>query len=236
MKKKLAVLLALFLSFGMATALYAEDKETEKLESRIKNLEKEVSILKSTEEIKKLQRAYGYYLEHFMIDDLVDLFSDSPDATLLILNGEFKGKKSIRGFFDGVPNTKDPHFLHQVMQLSGIVNIEPDGITAKGRWYGFGANSIVLEEGVTQAWMNGIYENEYIYEEGRWKIKKVRWCTLLMATPNGGWVEPSKQIEFSEIRNTKTKFNFHPDGPPEKTMYPSGFITPFHFKNPVSGK
>jgi hypothetical protein len=205
----------------------------EELEAKIKVLEAKVRVLEDTEEIQKLQKSYGYYLEHGLVDHLADLFSDAPDTCLLIARGQFKGKESIRRFFSNLPGPQEPEFLHQVMQLSGIVDVAPDGLTAQGRWYGFGATAMPAKEGVYQWWMNGVYENDYVKEDGKWKIKRVHWCTIFNAPFNEGWVSPSRQvppgIKMAPPRDIS-------DGPPENTMYPSGFICPFHFKNPVSGR
>lgn len=207
----------------------------EELEARIKTMEGQVKTLQDIEEIKKLQKAYGYYLQHGMADDLLDLFSDSPEATLLIALGEFRGKKSMSRFFSKM-DRNNPEFLHQVMQLSGIVDIAPDGKTAQGRWYGFGASSLIKEKGVKQAWMNGVYENDYVKEDGKWKIMKIHWCMIFNAPFKEGWVDPSRQVEVEEENFLELGKSYEPDGPSEKTTYPSGFICPFHFKNPVTNR
>jgi hypothetical protein len=207
----------------------------EELEARIKVLEDQIRTVQDIEEIKKLQRAYGYYLEHGISQHLLDLFSDSPEATLLIAAGEFRGKEGIARFFSRLEQN-NPEFLHQVMQLSGIVDVAPDGKTAQGRWYGFGANALPAEGGVTQGWMNGVYENDYVKENGKWKIKKVHWCIIFNAPFKEGWVEPSRRIDNARIDRPQPDSRFAPDGPPEDTAYPSGFICPFHYKNPVTGK
>ncbi len=205
------------------------------LEARIKNLEDQVKILQDIEEIKKLQRAYGYYLEHGMADDLLDLFSDSPEATLLIALGEFRGKESMNRFFSKMDRS-NPEFLHQVMQLSGIVDVAPDGKTAQGRWYGFGPNALIKEGGVTEGWMNGVYENDYVKEDGKWKIMKIHWCIIFNAPFKEGWVDPSRLVEIRKEDLSGLGKSYIPDGPSENTAYPSGFICPFHFENPVSGR
>lgn len=70
-----------------------------------------------------------------MSEELIDLFSDSPEATLKIAAGEFRGKEKISRFFRGGGTNEDvykqrtanPYFLHQVMQLSPIIDVDPDG-------------------------------------------------------------------------------------------------------------
>jgi hypothetical protein len=214
----------------------------EELEAKVKMLENKVRTLEDTEAIKKLQRAYGYYLEHWMAEDLIDLFSDSPEACLRIAAGEYHGKESIRRFFrHGNENTPikkadNPEFLHQVMQLSGIVDIAPDGKTAKGRWYGFGANAFPVPRGVNPGWMDGVYEVEYIKENNIWKLLKVRWCMTFHAPWALSFVNPSKRVDEFMNRPYERAEALRPTGAPEETQYPSGFVCPFHFKNPVTGK
>jgi hypothetical protein len=55
------------------------------MESRIKELEKQVGTLRDIEDIQRLQKSYGYYLQHWMYEEIIDLFSDSPDTVLNIM-------------------------------------------------------------------------------------------------------------------------------------------------------
>jgi hypothetical protein len=145
-----------------------DSKETDK---RIIELEKKVAVLQDVEEIKKLQRSYGYYLEHWMYEEIIDCFSDSPDTELNIMVGIYQGKEGIRRYFTGeAARGANPEVLHMIMQLSGVVDIEPDGKTARGRWYGFGSIALPTGKGVMQDFTGGIYTVEYIKENGKWKI------------------------------------------------------------------
>ena len=214
----------------------------EELEARIKTLEDQIRTLQDIEEIKRLQRAFGFYLEHWMSEEIIDLFADGPDTTLSLATGEFRGKEKIIRFChrgktgNEIKKYEDPEYLHQVMQLSGIVDVDPDGKTAKGRWYGFGANTLPAEGGISPGWMNGVYENEYVKENGKWKFKKVRWCMTFNARYMDGWVDPTRRVDKRPDPPYQVSADFSPDGSPEKTLYPSGFICPFHYKNPVTGK
>ena len=53
------------------------------------------------------------------------------------------------------------------MQLLPIVELESQGKATKGRWYGFGARVIHVDGGVRQYFMGGIYETEYVKENGK---------------------------------------------------------------------
>ena len=93
------------------------------LEARLKAMEAEITCLKDIEEIKKLQKIYGYYLEHWQDDQIADLFSDSPDTTVEIAeSGVYRGKAGVRKFFARFGNPP-AEFLHVMMQISGVVDV-----------------------------------------------------------------------------------------------------------------
>jgi hypothetical protein len=47
--------------------------ELQELEAKIKSLENEVVIFKDIEAIRRLQKSYGYYVEHLMVEEVTDL-------------------------------------------------------------------------------------------------------------------------------------------------------------------
>jgi hypothetical protein len=152
---------------------------------------------------------------------------------LTLAAGTYLGKKRIAEYFN---RQKDPNpeFLHQVMQLSGVVTVDPEGTTAKGRWYGFGAVALPSEKGVRQFFMSGIYGGEYVKEDGVWKIKSMRFDANYTAAPANGWVAPER-LAPAETRPAITG----PQADVPRTFtprYPSGYIFPFHYKLPVTGK
>jgi hypothetical protein len=215
----------------------------EELEAKVKTLENKIRTLEDIEEIKKLQRAYGYYLEHWMAEDIIDCFADGPDTSLLVAAGHYVGKENIRDFFHHgrkdieVRKAENGEFLHQVMQLSGIVHVDPDGKTAKGRWYGFGANAFPAPGGkINPGWMNGVYEVDYIKQNDIWRLKKVHWCMTFHAPWGESFVDPAKRADQRIDRPYKRNPALKPVGGPEETLYPSGFICPFHFDNPATGR
>jgi hypothetical protein len=221
---------------------------SKELEIKVKELEEKVKSLQrlqDIEDIKKLQKAYGYYLTNWMRQELVDCFSTSPETTLAWPHGTYTGSDGPQIFYGNTNKKEDPEFMHQLMQLSGIVDIEPDGNHAKGRWWGFGAMAIPTGsmggsegEGVYQATSCGIYEMEYIRENGVWKILKVKWAPVYSETLEEGWVKPERRAK-SKTQSTfrmKPSGSWRPSPSPFNYNYPSGYILPFHFKHPVTGK
>ena len=71
------------------------------LEATIKQLEAKVRLTEDIEAIKKLQRAYGYYLEHWQEEELIGLFSHRPDVTIEINDaGPVKGWEGVEKAFN----------------------------------------------------------------------------------------------------------------------------------------
>jgi hypothetical protein len=218
------------------------EKLVQKQGKHIENLEKKLTRLEDIEAIKRLQKAYGYYVEHWMYEEIIDCFSDGPGVYLNWIEGVWKGKKGVRRYFTlGGKSTPTPTgFSHQLMPTSGLITVAPDGLTAKGRWYGFGAifNS---EDGKVEKgeFTSGIYEVGYIKEGGVWKIQSYDWIIPYIVRIDGMCEGPeirSRRI----IREAGEKGAFVPD--PDIALnkkdlrYVSGYVFPFHYPHPVTGK
>lgn len=212
---------------------------SEPLETKVKSLENEVTdlknqlqVLRDIEDIKRLQCAYGYYLERWMGEEIIDCFSKSPEVSGTFVEGTYNGPEGIRAYF-GKTREQPPEFLHQVMQVSPVITVDPYGLRAKGRWYGYGSVAFrPLNGQIDPMIMSVVYEMEYIKEDGVWKILKLAlqmhyaYNTRRMLGMAGG--EEPAAPENVEL---------HPDEWAEFDYgYPSGYIYPFHFVHPVTGK
>lgn len=76
----------------------SDDEETmARLQSKLADLESRVHRVKDSNDIKRLQRAYGYYLDEALWDELADLFTE--DATVEYgRDGLYRGKDRIREY------------------------------------------------------------------------------------------------------------------------------------------
>ena len=199
------------------------------LEAKLSSLETELTLLEDLQSIKRLQSAYGYYSSKAMGDDLADLFADDPRVSLeLGGRGIYLGKDSIRDFFNHDVNqlAEGELFNHVVGQ--GVVNVAPDGKTAKGRWRTLIQAGTYGEDG---RWIEGPYENEYVKEDGVWKFSKIHWFVTLNASYDEGWHNKSYPIE-GPLQDLP------PDLPPSDDFkaYPGAYVKPFHYLHPVTGK
>ena len=219
----------------------SEELETKvkTLTETVKKLETRLTKVEDIEAITKLQRAYGYYLEHWQEDEIIDLWSHSDDVSLEINDsGLYKGFDAVaQSFrfenhytaFNGAKTTP-PEYLHILIPTAGIVDVDADGRNAKGRWYGLFLGAL-RRGGILRALIGcGIWENEYVKESGIWKLKKLFFNDIISSPLDEGWVKTPY------ISNPPAKNRPAPGPNTHFQHYPSGYIFPYHYKNPVTGK
>jgi hypothetical protein len=202
------------------------------LEKKIAVIETELTAVHDIQEIEKLQRTYGYYLDNRLWDDVVDLFSDKTESLEISDSGVYLGKAGVERFFKGflsgggLPPGRGSLGTH--MQLQGVVNLDPGGTTARGRWQCVILLSVPYNSQLTAMVGFGVYETEYIKENGIWAFKKMHFYLIFRTPLHEGWAKTP--VVYSMAKGT-------PDKP--ATIYkplPERYIVPFHYKNPVTGK
>lgn len=200
-------------------------------------LEEQVALMENIQAVETLQRTYGYYFDTRQFPKIVDLFSENTSYVEIESHGRFAGKEGVKRMF--ALSGTDAHSREKqkkkvtagiatvIMQLGGVVNVNPDGRTARGRWQTWLAESFPFGGRLGQYWLQGYYENEYVKEDGNWLFSKLHWYTTFFTRFETGWmVQPL--VGFLP-RNEA-------DQPPTAFFpYPSGFKYPCHFHHPVTG-
>ena len=199
------------------------------LQSRIASLEHRKTLVADVTAIERLQAAYGYYYDEGLWDDAASLFAD--DGTIeLGLDGVYAGKARVREYLyalgGGRSGLRDGR-LNEHLQVMPVVTLAPDGLTAKARW-----RAIALEGNFAgdAFWGEGPYENEYVKDNGVWKIKTLHWYQALYVPYAGGW-----QTNADPTRGKRVT-TLTPDRPPsvEYKTWPDTYLPPFSFANPVA--
>jgi hypothetical protein len=191
----------------------------------VPDLAKRIDMLKSVAAIEKVQRAYGYYVDKAGWPDVADLYQEH--GTLEIGGrGVFLGKKRALEYLVTGLGPVGPHkgqvINHQ--QFQGIVDVAPDGKTAKGRWTAFVMGGA--------GWGDVTYENDYVRDGGIWKIAKLHAPFNMYTSYKQGW-------QFAATPETRPdSFLPPPDLPPTVVLltYPSFYVAPYHYPNPVTGR
>jgi Uncharacterized protein contain chitin-binding domain type 3 len=160
------------------------------------SLARDVSLVESVREIKDLQRTYAQLHQFGRFAEMAALFAE--DGALVWgtqgLNADppVVGREAIEdwliadaGLMDGIR----PGSLHTEINDNPVISLSADGLTAKGRWgvmrfKGTGP----VEDGTPQARIDGgIYENEYVYRDGRWQISLLRYYPQYTGDFATGW-------------------------------------------------
>lgn len=225
----LAVILS---ACGGETQDNARAEEIKALKKELASLKAEAERVKDANDIKRLQRSYGYYLDKGMWDHMVDLFAE--DATIEIgLDGVYQGKDRIREYLYalGGGETGLAHGqLNIHFQLQPVIHVAEDGQTAQGRWRAILATG---QYGESARWGGGVYENDYVKEDGVWKIAKLHWYQTFIVPYDKGWAG-SEDVTGGTFVSDKLP----PDMPPTEDygVWPEVYVPPFHYDNPVTGE
>lgn len=218
------------LGMMLATLAPAVAAETP-AERRLATLEQRVARLEDRARIENLTRAYGYYVDKQLWDQVADLFSD--DARVEIAGrGVYRGKDGVRRLFlqsmGGGQIGLRPGGLFNHMILQGVTDIAPDGRTAKARWRAFVQ---IGQSKMFGIWSEGTYENDYVLDKGVWKISDMHFYATFYAPYEQGWAQGARP-------NNGPSKDAPPDAPQsvEYDVYPGHYVPPFHYPNQVTGR
>ena len=124
--------------------------------------------------VKRLQHAYAHYLDAGMWNDAADLFA--TQATAQFGADAVSGRDGLRRYLmdqagrnrDGL----DAGQLHTHLIMQPIITLGADGRSAKGTWHEL---TMLGRFGKSAEWTGGIYENDYLLEQGVWKIARLHY-------------------------------------------------------------
>jgi hypothetical protein len=199
------------------------------LAARVAALEQRKERIEDVNAIERLQAAYGYYVDRALWDEVANLFAD--DGTIEIgLDGVYVGKARVREYLYALGGGRQGLVdgeLSEHLQVMPVITLGDDGLTAKARWR---AITLTGEFGGDAFWGEGPYENEYVKDDGVWKIKALHWYQALYVPYEGGWQTQPDPTAAKFVSST-----LPPDRSPsvEYKTWPDTYVPPFSFPNPV---
>ncbi len=144
-----------------------------RVEERVALLAQRATLLRDEHDVENLQRIYGYYFDRAQWDQVADLFASN--ATIEMgLQGVFVGKRRVREYLgslgpnDGKVGGLSDGVLNDNIQLQTVVDVAPDGRTARIRSREFNMTGVYLQGG---QWSEGTYENSFVKQNGVWKFQ-----------------------------------------------------------------
>ena len=227
---KRIILIGLALALAQQPALAQRggiDAEIDMLTARVEKLE-------GTRAIRKLQRAFGYYVDRGLWGDAADLFTDDGSIEIGI-DGVYVGKDRIEEYLRRLHGGQEGLIygqLNEWVTLQPAVFVAADGLSATARWRDQGMLGQYKQHA---EWRDGIYENTYVKDDGVWKIASLHLYVNFVVPYEKGWarLKPGEGLVQSETSRT-----FPPDRGPTSDYkpFPDTQVPPFQALHPVTGE
>jgi ketosteroid isomerase-like protein len=150
------------------------------LEETVKALAGQIRVARDVQEIQEVQYRYLDALMAMEWDKCAECFSENALVDVY-LHDPVTGRENIRTWFK-----EELSLTHHGAE--GDVCIHPlitvDGDEAKGDWILY-MMYFYKRTGQSMFWVQGQYDNDYVRENGQWKISAMRWKELI-GLPGGG--------------------------------------------------
>jgi hypothetical protein len=156
------------------------EKRLKAVESALEALGKRVRLTEDIQEIHELQRRYINALICTEWDDCADCFAKNARVDVY-LHKPMQGREVIRKWFK-----EELSKTHAGKEGDVLVHpiIKVDGDKATGKWLLY-MMYCYPRTGQSLFWVQGFYNNEYVRENGKWKISLMSWRER-MGLPGGG--------------------------------------------------
>ena len=178
-----------------AATVRSADPDLSLLQQRIDRLEALTQRVEALSAIKRLQHAYGHYAELGLWHDFADLFADTGIGyyTQGALDREGIRKLFLNDVGGGQVGLKDGR-IYPHISMQPVITLAADGQSAKGRWH---IMAMLGGYQSTASWSGGVYENQYVRENGVWKMKEVRYVQQYSGRYEApGWTPTKDQTAF----------------------------------------
>ncbi len=192
----------------------------------MQELERMVQHIDDIQEITKLENIYSCYLDSNQWSEVFKMCSKNIVSVEINNRGLFKGYDGARRFFteymQGKADKHQPGVMHLHHQLQPVIDISEDGLSAKGRFYYLAIGAIPYEGKLRSSIGHGVYENEFVKEDGKWMFSKIKLSIHFNSVIGGGWVEnPVVGMGQAPGADAPVDF-FHP--------YPDFKLLPMHWQ------
>jgi len=170
--------------FGCLLLLVSQPGHGQSSTDSVDELAHDVTRLESLRTVKDVQRAYAQYSQFGLWSDVADLFA--AQGKILWGNNEIAGREDIRAWLRerGGPEGLRAGALHTLLIDDPLVNLSADGRSAKARWRHFG---LMADGNGSTRIEGGMHVNDYVLENGRWKIGTLRFYPQFDGDYARGW-------------------------------------------------
>lgn len=198
---------------------------------RVAELEERLALMEDRDAIQRLQNMYGFYIDNRMWPELAELFAEDGASIEIGRRGNYIGKERIYRFLEDVLGggrwglLKDEIINH--IQLQMVLTLADDRQSAKARCRAIVQGNSPPGSG-KMLWSEGLYENEYVKEDGAWKIKRLWWVPTFYTLMDG--------FDQAVFQTAPESADFPPDEPSQPQDEALGrAFPPFHYRHPFTG-
>ena len=203
----------------------------DELQQRLQAVEARLARCDDRQEIERLQYMYGFYIDNRMWAEMAQLFCEHEPSIEIGRRGRYVGKARVLRFLTEVLGggrwglLKNEIINH--MQLQPVITVAEDGRSALMRSRAVVQGNSPPGSG-KMLWAEGLYENEYVKEDGRWKIKHLGWAPTFYVEIPG--------FDTAVFQSGPPSDTFPPDHPsaPQDEALGRSFL-PFHYRHPFTG-
>ena len=204
--------------------------DLEGMHARLKQLEADVDVLRSKEQIVALQYSYGYFLDTRLWREISELFTEDGELEIG-RRGVYRGKARIERFLTEVLGEDRTGLLAgellNHMQLQPIVTISAntDRANIRARTEIIGGSPPGTDKVL---WAEGVYDATVVREAGVWRYESLYWAPTFYTLVPGfdqAWFTSSPSSEA-----------FPPDRP-GRALHPrlGRNTADFPYPHPVTG-
>ena len=143
----------------------------------VEMLARDVERARSIRQVKDLQYSLTHYAQFGLVDEIMTLFSETAVIEQVYENRTIRGHDAIRRYWTeklGGQNGLGAQQLFHQMFMSPTVTLNYDGRGASGRWTELTMRGRWNGRNPTADWSGGMQVNDYIRENGVWKISRIR--------------------------------------------------------------
>lgn len=187
-------------------------------------LEKIVARLDAESKIRNLMGAYSYLLTAARYHDIVELFAkNAPDVRAEMSFGVYDGYEGIKRCYSKFHAEKivGPGVMAVHALTTPVIEVAGDGKTAKAVWISPGhitGGPFTPDGSIKAHWAWMRYGNDFILEDGEWKIWHLHVFGMFLCSFERSWAEqgdvhqtPSLPPQYAPDRPPTTTWSYQRD-------------------------
>jgi hypothetical protein len=171
---------------------------------KVARLALEVQRAEDIRAVRTLQISYAQYAQFGLWSQMAPLFAENAEANYDA--DHLTGRAAIGQYLlatwghgrEGLPAGG----LHTLLEDASVLNLSADGKTAKGRWREF---RLIGQLGGSARWEQGVAENEYVKEQGVWKISRLDYYGQTAGPYETGWVTGGREFKHIPYHYTSAE-------------------------------